>query len=158
MEQHLVTPGAEHIQCGDHAAQNAVLVANVLFGQTGNAVMYLLPADDGIEIRVGGGEVTEGRMLGTLHHFLLNGGHHGEIHVGNPHGDDVEALSGSGIRPAGSAHSVDGDGVLPTSVQDGCKIVFHGDSPLSDDRSIIEFLGENSNTEIDESVEVGVWS
>ena len=50
VEQHVVPFGAQNVQRGDHAAQHAVFVADVFALQPGNAVMALLPADNGIVI------------------------------------------------------------------------------------------------------------
>ena len=123
--QHVVPLGAKHVQCGGHAAQYAVFVADVFRLQAGDAVVVFLPADDGIVVFRRGVKVAEGRMLRPGDHGLLNGGNHGEIHVRHPHGDHVKALPGGGIGGTGGAHGVDGDGVLSPAIQNGSKVVFH---------------------------------
>ena len=130
VEQNIVPLGAKHVQCGDHAAQYAVFVADVFRLQAGDAVVVFLPADDGIVVFRRGVKVAEGRMLRPGDHGLLNGGNHGEIHVRDPHGNHVKALPGGGIGGTGGAHGVDGDGVLSPAVQNGSKVVFHCVSPL----------------------------
>ena len=126
VEQHLVAPGAEDVQGRDHAAQNAVLVADVLGFQTGHAVAGFVPADDGAEILLGGHEVAVGRVHGALDHGLGNGGDHGEIHVGHPHGDGIKAGQGrAGGKAVGLADHIHDNGILAMSVHDGGKIVFH---------------------------------
>ena len=130
VEQHVVPFGAQNVQRGDHAAQHAVFVADVFRLQAGNAVVALLPADNGIVIFRRGVKIAEGRMLHPFDHGLLNGGNHGEIHIRHPHGDHVESLPGRGIGRTGRAHGVNGDGVLSPAIQNGSKVVFHCVSPL----------------------------
>ena len=130
VEQHVVPFGAQNVQRGDHAAQHAVFVADVFALQPGNAVVALLPADNGIVIFCRGVKIAEGRMLHPFDHGLLNGGHHGKIHICHPHGDHVESLPGRGIGRTGRAHGVNGDGVLSPAIQNGSKVVFHCVSPL----------------------------
>ena len=130
VHQHLVAPGADAVQRADHAAQHAVLVADVLCLQPGDAVALCLPLDDGVIILFGGRIVAEGRVLHPGDHFLLHGGHRGKVHVGHPHGDGVKALFGGRGRKA-VAQPVHRQCVLAVAVQQRCKIVFHGTNLLS---------------------------
>ncbi len=126
VEQHLVAPGADAVQGRHHAAQHAVFVADVFLGKAGDPVALLLPADDGGEILLTGGEIAEGRMLDAVGHGLLDGGNGGEVHVRHPHGDGVKALPGCAGGKAGhSAQTVHSDGVPAVAGQDGSKIVLH---------------------------------
>ena len=124
MEEYLVTPGTDTVQGADDAAQNPVFIADVLFGKALNAVAGALPADDGIVVFLCGVEVAEGRVLGPGDNGLLNGGAGGEIHVRDPHGDHVEARLGC-PRCTGAADTVYSDGILPTAVHKGGKIIMH---------------------------------
>ena len=125
VDEHLVAPGAEGVQRRDHAAQDAVFVADVLRLKPLNAVSGFVPADDGVKIFRRGLEIAEGGVLGTLDHGLDNGGDNGEIHVRHPHGDGLEAGQGRIGAEAGLAHHVHGDGILAPAIHDGGKIVFH---------------------------------
>ena len=151
VQQHIVALGTEHIQRGDHAAQDAVFVTDVGGGQAGNAVVGLLPLDDGAEVFLGRHEIAKGGMLGPLDHSLLNGGNHGEVHVGDPHGDDIKTLLRSGIRGAGRTDHIHSNGISALTVYNGSKIVFHGDSPFLAYIPIIKSRAGNSNRDCTEA-------
>ena len=130
VEQHIIAPGAEHVQSADHTAQDTVGIADVLGLQAFHTVAELVPADDGIVVFLPGGEVAIGRMLGPLDDGFGNGGHRGEVHVGHPHGDQVEALLGSGDGKSGGTGGIHGNGIHAMTVHDGSEIVFHSESPF----------------------------
>ena len=124
LDQHVVSPGAEHVQRGNHAAQHAVLIADVLLLQPGNPVMGALPADNGVKISLGEIKIAEGRMLHPADNGFLNRGADCEIHVRHPHGNRVKALlraGGAARRPDG----VPGNRVLSAAVRHCFKIIFH---------------------------------
>ena len=52
VQQDLVARAGERAEGGDHAAEHAVLVADVLRLEAGDAVARLVPADDGLEVLV----------------------------------------------------------------------------------------------------------
>ena len=128
VHQHLVAPGADAVQGADHAAQHAVLIADVLLFQSGHAVAPGLPLDDGVVVLVAGVKVAECRVLDAGNDLLLDGGHHREVHVRHPHGDGVKALLGGRGGKAG-AQAVHGDGIFAVAFENGRKIVFHDNSP-----------------------------
>ena len=129
VEQDVVSLGAKGAQSGEDTAQHAVLVADVLSLQPNNAVAGGLPAYDGVEILLAGVEVAEAGVMDALGHGSRHRGGGGEIHVGHPHGDGVEALTGLTGGPA-LAQGIHGQGVLADAVQYGGKVVFHGEIPL----------------------------
>ena len=131
MDQHLVAPGADHVQRRDNAPQDAVLIADVLLMKARNAVAGLLPADDALEILLPRGEVAKAGVLRPLDDGLLHRGHHGEVHVRHPHGDGVKAFPG-GVRGKArhGPQGVHGQGILPPPVNDGGKVVGHVEKVL----------------------------
>ena len=131
VHQHLIAPGADAVQRADDAAQNAVLVADGLGGQAGDAVAHRLPADDGVIIFGRRVEVAEGRVLHPLDDGLLDGGQTDEVHVRHPHGDGVEPGPGRIGRKA-LAQSVYGDGIPAMTVGQGGEIIFHAALPPVD--------------------------
>ena len=131
MDEDLIALGADDVQRADHAAQDAVLVADALPGEAGDAVSRLMPFDDGIEVLVPGAVVAEGGVLGPLDDVLNDRGDGGEVHVRHPHRDGVEALPGGSRGAEGHAgiQGVDCHGVFAVAVDDGGKIVLHGVFP-----------------------------
>ena len=126
VNQHIVPPGAQHIQGADHAAQYAVGIGDVLRGH-GNAVVGFVPAEDGIKILLPGAEIAIGRMLGPLDDGLGHRGHRGEIHIRHPHGNQIEALPAGAVGAEhGVPRSIHRNGIHSLPVQDGSKIIFHG--------------------------------
>ena len=127
VDQHLVAPGADAVQCADDAAQHTVLVTDGLGGQTRDVVASLLPADDGAVVFGRRVKITESRVLDPLDDGLLDGGQADKVHVCHPHGDGIEA----GLRCVGRkafAQPVHGDGVPAMAVGQGGEIVLHGSS------------------------------
>ena len=124
VDQHIIAPGTHHIQGADHTAQNAVGIADVLALQTFHAVAVALPVDDGVVILITGQEIAVAGVLGTLDDGFGDGGRGGEVHVRHPHGNQVKAVSGlaGGIVHSQSVHAM--------AVDDGGKIIFHGNSPF----------------------------
>ena len=139
VNQNLVSPGAEHIQSRDDTAQNAVLVANVRFGQTGNTIVTFLPADDGIKVFLSWVEVAKGGVLNALNHRLLNSGNHRKVHICHPHGNAVKPRFRRRVSRAGSTDHIHSDGILSPAVQNGSEIIFHGVFP----RFYLSSLGRN---------------
>ena len=124
VEQHRVAGGGAGAHGGHQTAQNAVFVADGVCGQAGDAVALLVPAADGVEVLLPGGEVAVGRMGGPADDGLGDGGAGGEVHVGHPHGDGVKAVFGrAGGRTA--AKTVHRQSVHPPAVQNRSKIVSH---------------------------------
>ena len=117
VEEHLVTPGADAVQGADNAAEDAVFIADVLFGKALNAVAGALPADDGIVVFRCWVKIAEGRVLCPGDNRLLNGGAGGEIHVRDPHGNHVEARLGGPGAP-GPPTQIYGNGILPVAVHE----------------------------------------
>ena len=130
MDQHVVSPGAEYIEGADDPAQDAVGVADVLLLKALHAVALLLPADDGLIVFLPGIEVAVGRMLHTACDGLRDGGGGGEIHVGHPHGDGVKAVPGGAGGHRIDAQGIYSNGVHAPALQNGSKIIFHGNSPF----------------------------
>ena len=126
MEQHLITPGAHNVQRSNHSAQHPVFIADMLLGQPGDAVAFLVPADDSVIIIIGGGEIAKGRVLRPLDDGGGNRGNGGEVHIRHPHGDGVETLTGgAGGETAGLSNGIHSNGVPSAAVHDGGEIVFH---------------------------------
>ena len=123
MDQDVITLGAHHIQRADHAAQNAVGVADVLGFQTLHTVALLLPVDNGIVILITGPEIAVDGMLRALDDRFRDRGCRGKIHVRDPHGDQVKTF----LRL--SRRKIHCQSILAVTVQDGSKIVFHNLSP-----------------------------
>ena len=94
VQQHGITGGGIAGQCRDHTAQNAVLIADALFGQSLDIVAGLVPLDDGVEVFIGGLEITVGGMLCTFDDGFWDGGHGGEVHVCHPHGNGIITFLG----------------------------------------------------------------
>ena len=95
VQQHAVAGRGKRGQCRNHAAQNAVFVADIFLGQAGHAVAGFLPAYDGIIIFVRRLKVAERRVLGSFDDRLRNGGYGGKIHIRHPHRDDIKAVLGT---------------------------------------------------------------
>ena len=131
MHQHLVALGAVDVHGRDDAAQHAVLVADVLFGQVLDPVAGLVPPDDGVIVLIPGGEVAEVGLLQTGSDGIGDGVEHREVHVCHPHGDDVKPFPGRVGGKAGVfAQGVQGQGVLAFAVHQGRKIILHGENLL----------------------------
>ena len=126
VQQHGITGGGIAGQCRDNTAQNAVFVADALFGQTLDIVAGLMPLDDGVKVCISGLEVTVGGMLCTFDDGLGDGGHSGEVHVCHPHGNGIIAFLGQIGGEAGHrAQTIDGGCILAMAVHDGSEIVLH---------------------------------
>ena len=126
MQQHGITGGGIAGQCRDNTAQNAVFVADALFGQTLDIVAGLMPLDDGVKVCISGLEVTVGGMLCTFDDGLGDGGHSGEVHVCHPHGNGIIAFLGQIGGEAGHrAQTIDGGCILAMAVHDGGEIILH---------------------------------
>ena len=97
MNQNLIALGTQNTQSADHTAQHAVFVADVLGFQTLCTVVIFLPFDNLCEVFLTGIEITEGRLLGSADHGLLDSGADREVHIGDPHGDHIKAFLGRGI-------------------------------------------------------------
>ena len=92
VQQHAVAGGGERGQRTDHAAQDPVLIADRLAGQSGNPIARGLPVDNGVVIVVGGGEVPVDGVLRAFDNGLRNRGHGREIHVRHPHRNHVKSV------------------------------------------------------------------
>ena len=101
VQQHGITGGGIAGQCRDNTAQNAVFVADALFGQAFDIVAGLVPLDDGVEVFIGGLEVAVGRVLCTLDDGFRDGGDGGKVHVSHPHGNGIIAFLGQVGSEAG---------------------------------------------------------
>ena len=131
----IVPPGAQRVQRGNHAAQHAVLVPDVLFLQARNPVSPGLPADNCVVIVVRRVEIPEGRVLRPPDNRLLDCRAGCKVHIRHPHGNCVKPF----LRPrrrAGFSDRVPSGGVLSPPVRHRIKIVFHLD--LS--RSVFGFI------------------
>ena len=87
-------------------------------------MVFLLPVDDRLIVFVTGQKITESRMFDTFLHGLLNRRNNREVHIGDPHRNDVEAFF---PFKAGEAEflfgrTVDRNGVMAAAVHDRCKI------------------------------------
>ena len=152
VQQHAVAGGGERGQRTAHTAQDPVLVADRLPGQSGDPVARGLPVDDGAVIVVGGGEVPVGGMLRPFDDGLRDRGHGREVHLRHPHGDDVETLAWRVRRESRvGAQSVDRDRIHAMPVHDGREIIRHCPTILS--RSVV--AGPNLNRAPDGAVAVG---
>ena len=88
---------------GGNAAQNAVLVVNLISGYAVYAISFLLPLSDTIEVSLRNLEVTECMMFQSLGHRVNDAVRSTEVHIGNPHGNDIlVVLYEQGIIPLGS--------------------------------------------------------
>ena len=126
VQQHGITGGGIAGQCRDNTSQNAVFVADALFGQTLDIVAGLVPLNDGVKVFIGGLEVAVGRVLCTLDDGFGDGGDGGKVHVCHPHGNDIIAFLGQVGSEAGHrAQTIDGGCVLAMAVHDGGEIVLH---------------------------------
>ena len=127
MNEDLVARGADGAQRAHEPAEDAVLVADVLMLKARNAVAGLLPPDDRVVVLVAGLEVAEERVIEALDHGARHARGGREVHVGDPHRNDVEALlrleGGLGIR------DVDGERVFAAAVIEGREVEGHGHLP-----------------------------
>ena len=119
VDKHIVAPGAHDIQGRHHAAQHAVGIEDVLRCHSLHAVVPPVPGYDTFEVFLPGGKIAIGRMGSPGDDGLGDCGHRGEVHVRDPHGDQVIVLA---RLPGRMLH---GDGIQPTPVHNGCKIVAH---------------------------------
>ena len=126
MHEHGVTGRRKGVQSGHHAAQDAVLVANVARLEVTHALAVAVPVNDGLVVGITRVEVTKRRVLETLLDGARNRGGNGKVHVRDPHGDGIKALIRSGIAGAGRADGVHGDGIVPGAVEDRGEVVGHG--------------------------------
>ena len=92
VQEHAVARSGERGQRTDHAAQDPVLIADRLAGQSGNPIARGLPVDNGVVIVVGGGEVPVDGVLRAFDNGLRNRGHGREIHVRHPHRNHVKSV------------------------------------------------------------------
>ena len=130
VDQHRIARLNIRTQRRHNTAQHAVFVADMLGRQALNAVATALPFDDAVKVLGTRIEVAEHRVLGALDDVLLDRGHRGEIHVGHPHGNAVEALVGCVRSHTGDlAPGVNGDGVHAVAVDKRAKVVFHAELP-----------------------------
>ena len=91
-----------------------------------DAIAGVLPVDDGIVVLVSGIEIAESRVLGTLDDGLGYGRHRREVHIGHPHGNDIEALLGRvGGESRLGTQAVNRNGVLAVPIHDAGEIVRH---------------------------------
>ena len=127
VQEYSLAGSRKGLQGGSNAAENAVFIADLLFGKPFHSVSRFLPGNDAVVIFVGGVKITEGRMLCPFNDGFLNGGRCGEVHVRHPHGDSGKAFLDGGFRKRDDIHR---NGVLSFSVNDGSKVVFHDVSPL----------------------------
>ena len=126
IEKHVVPLGTEYIQSTDYAPQHAVFIADALRGKSLHPIPIFVPLNDGIKIFLPGSEISEGRMLSPADDGLGDGGNRGEIHIRNPHGDEIKAFfrrcGSHGVLPQGG----NGKRIHSVTLHNRCKIVFHG--------------------------------
>ena len=130
VHEHRVAGRRKGRERGDHAAEHAVLVADVTWLEVAHALAVAMPVDDGLVVGIARAEVTEGGVCEALLDGARDGGRHGEVHVRDPHGDGVEALVRRGIPRARRANGVERERVMPGTVEDGREVVGHG-SPFA---------------------------
>ena len=89
-----------------------------------DSVVFLLPADDRFEVFVAGHEIAEGRMIDPSVHRFLDGRNDREIHIRDPHRDNVKTFfwCESGEAEFLFGRTVNSDGVMMTAVHDRCEI------------------------------------
>ena len=126
VQQNLVSGSRKRRDGGHQSAEHAVLIADRLPRNIADAVAVALPAGDRIEILVAHLEISESRMLRALDNRLRNGGNRGEVHVGDPHGDHVEAGFWR-IRSESwmGTQTIDGERVLAVPFHQRREIVGH---------------------------------
>ena len=130
VNQHLVTPGAQHIQCADHPAQHAVGIGDFFLPHSYLVVIFM-PGGNFVIIFLPGRKITVSRMLCALDNGSGHGGDGWEIHVSHPHRNQVEALfAGAFGTVDGAARLVYRQSIQPLPVQNGSKIIFHGAASL----------------------------
>ena len=127
MHEHIVTAGAENGEGTGDTAEDAVLIADGFLCQSLDAVAPVLPVDDGVIIIVARHEVAEGGMLDTADDGFLDGGNGRKVHIGDPHGDGVEAILWRTGHTGQFAKGVNGEGILAAAIHDGGKIIGHDD-------------------------------
>lgn len=119
MDQHRIARLDIRAQRRHDTAQHAVFVADMLRCQALDAITAALPFDDAVEVLGARIEIAKHGVLGTLNDVLLDRGHRGEVHVGHPHGNAVEALVGCIRSHTGDlTPRVNGDGVHAVAVDD----------------------------------------
>ena len=130
MDQHCIARLDIRAQRRHDTAQHAVFVADMLRRQALNAIAAALPFDDAVEVLGARVKVAKHGMLSALNDVLLDRGHRGEIHIGHPHGNAVEALVRCVRSHAGDlAPGVNGDGIHAVAVDKRAKVVFHAELP-----------------------------
>ena len=115
MEKNGITWRGKGGERGDNAAQHAVLVANVVSRQAEHAVSSRLPVNNCLVVLIARREVAKRGMLDALRHGARDGGRRGEVHVGDPHGNGVEALHRRVRSHAARAQRVDRNGIHAVS-------------------------------------------
>ena len=118
VEKNGITRRGKGGERGYNAAQHAVLVANVVSRQAAHAVSARLPVNNGLIVLIARREVAKRRVLDALCHGARDGRSRGEIHVGDPHGDGVEALRRRVRGHAARAKRIDRNGVHAVSFHD----------------------------------------
>ena len=119
MDQHRIAWLDIRAQRRHDTAQHAVFVADMFRAQALDAITAALPFDDAVEVLGARVKVAKHGVLGTLNDALLDRGHRGEVHVGHPHGNAVEALVGCIRSHTGDlTPRVNGDGVHAVAVDD----------------------------------------
>ena len=134
MDQHCIARLDIRAQRRHDTAQHAVFVADMFRAQALDAIAAALPFDDAVEVLGARVKVAKHGMLSALNDVLLDRGHRGEIHVGHPHGNAVEALVGCVRSHTGDlAPRVNGDGIHAVAVDKRAKVVFHAELPCKAD-------------------------
>ena len=129
VDKDIVSPGTEHIQGTDKAAEHAVLVSDTV----GHKFLYglfpvapLMPAYDRVKIFLPRRKISESRMLQPLRDRLDNGGRRGKIHIRDPHGNYIKSFRGSpGRKSSRISNRINRQRVVAAPVHNGTKIVFH---------------------------------
>ena len=115
---------AEGFHRGDDAAQDPVLIADVLLREPTDAVPRLLPVDDRLVVLRPGLEVAEGRMLEALRYRIGDAGGGIEVHVCHPHRNGIEPLL-RGARSALLPQRIDSDRIKSCTLWQRRVIEFH---------------------------------
>ena len=123
MKEHGFARGTESLGGGGYAAQNTVFITDCLLCQALHTIPLILPFNNFPVIFFPGIKIAKGGMFCPFYDGVLYGGNRSIVHIRYPHGNFGKTIRYLGIVKGDDIH---GDGILSLSVNNGCKVVFHG--------------------------------
>ena len=129
MQKNLVAGRGQDLNRAGHHPVNTVFIADVFPFQAGKMVAPFMPGNNRIIICVAGRVIAEQGMLHTADYGVCDSGRRRKIHVGDPHGNEVEPFfRASGFETpaaAASENCVNRICIFSKPVGVGCKIITH---------------------------------